>query len=129
VDALTGIITTVAGNGEPGFSGDGGVAVTAAVYFPYGVAIDKASNLFITDSYNHRIRKIAVGTGIITTVVGNGQGGIFGRFSGDNGPATEASLSFPHGIASDAGGNLFLADRFNNRIRAVRASTRSRRRP
>lgn len=129
VAAGAGIITTAAGNGEPVFSGDGQPATNVAVGFPYGIAVDKAGNLFIADSVNHRIRKVTAGTGIITTVVGNGQGGIFGAFSGDNGPATEASLSFPHGVALDAGGNLFLADRFNHRIRAVRSSTPSRRRP
>ncbi|HEY3129906.1 MAG TPA: IPT/TIG domain-containing protein [Acidobacteriota bacterium] len=129
VDAGSGIITTVAGNGTAGFSGDGGFATIASLSSPYGIAIDKAGNLFIADSGNHRLRKVIAGTGIVITVAGNGAGGGLGSFSGDNSPATGASLNFPHGLALDAAGNLFLADRFNNRIRAVRGSTPTRRRP
>src|SRR5262249_8874053 len=88
VDAATGIITTVAGNGSRGFSGDGGPATSAGLYGPEGVAIDEAGNLFIADNGNDRIRKVSTDTGIITTVAGNGitdQNG-FGTFSGDGGP-------------------------------------------
>ncbi|MEE8062232.1 MAG: HYR domain-containing protein, partial [Gemmatimonadales bacterium] len=110
----SGIITTVAGNGTVGFSGDGGPATTAALAFPSGVAVDAAGNLFIADQINQRIRKVDT-SGIITTVAGNGTLG----FSGDGGPATTAALANPLGVAVDAAGNLFIADSSNQRIRQV----------
>ena len=118
----SGIITTVAGNGTTGFSGDGGPASSAALSFPTGVAMDSAGNLFIVDySYyqedapdgNSRIRKMLL-SGIITTVAGNGTAG----FSGDGGPATSAALA-PIGVAVDAVGSLFIADYSANRLRRV----------
>jgi sugar lactone lactonase YvrE len=112
--ATNGIITTVAGNGKYGYSGDNGAATNASLYIPYGVAIDNNGSLFIVDYDNNRIRKVAT-NGIITTVAGNGTGG----YSGDNGAATNASLYFPGGVAIDNNGNLFIADRINNRIRKV----------
>src|SRR5205823_1064587 len=119
VAAATGIIMTVAGNGQPGFSGDGGPATAASLNFPISVAVDEDRNLYIADSLNHRIRKVASATGSITTVAGSGRFG----FSGDGGPATAASLWFPDGITLDSSGNLFIADTFNNRIRNVVAAT------
>ena len=113
VDA-TGTITTVAGSGEPGFSGDGGPAVEAQLAFPTGVALDGAGNLYIVDSVNHRIRKVD-SAGTITTVAGTGESG----FSGDGGPASEAQLSRPFGVAVDGAGNLYIADTGNRRIRKV----------
>ena len=113
------MITTVAGNGEEGFSGDGGPAAEASLSFPVWVAFDVEGNLFIPDYGNHRIRRVDVGTGIITTVAGNGEEG----FSGDGGPATEASFSSPLGVAVDAEGNLFIADEFNHRVRRVDADS------
>jgi uncharacterized protein (TIGR03437 family) len=115
VSAATGIITTVAGNGNYGFSGDNGPAVSAELYYPGGVAVDASGNLFIADNYNYRIRKVPA-SGIITTVAGNGTGG----FSGDGGQATSAELALV-GVAVDASGNLFIADAGNNRIRKVSA--------
>src|ERR1035441_5282526 len=93
-----GIITTVAGNGGPGFSGDGdgGPATSAPLYNPTGVAVDASGNLFIADSFNNRIWKVSA-SGIITTVAGNGNYG----FSGDGAPATSAQLSYPTGVAVD----------------------------
>jgi NHL repeat len=82
-----GTITTIAGNGNPGFSGDGGLATSASLNFPAGVAVDSAGNLFIADQYNQRIRMVSGGT--ITTEAGNGTA----EFSGDGGPATSASLN------------------------------------
>ena len=109
-------ITTVAGNGTQGFSGDGGPATSASFFDPDGVAVDTSGNLFIADTYNNRIRKVSASR-IITTVAGNGTQG----FSGDGGPATSASFFYPHSVAVDAAGNLFIADTFNNRIRKVSA--------
>jgi sugar lactone lactonase YvrE len=109
-----GIITTVAGNGIAGYSGDGGAATSAQLYHPYGVAVDAAGNLYIADTSNHRIRRVTPG-GIITTVAGNGIAG----YSGDGGAATSAQLSYPDGMAVDAAGNLYIADNGNRRIRRV----------
>ncbi|MEW6735800.1 MAG: IPT/TIG domain-containing protein [Acidobacteriota bacterium] len=119
VDANTGIVTTVAGNGIRGFSGDGGPAVNANLIFPSELAVDKQTgNIFIADIFNSRIRRIDVKTGIIDTVVGNGRS----AFSGDGGPATSAGID-PAGIVLDPNGNLFIADFVNNRIRRVDAHT------
>jgi sugar lactone lactonase YvrE len=123
IDARTGIITTVVGNGNAGFSGDGGPAINASlsiggIFASGGIALDRSGNLFIADTNNHRIRRVDARTGIITTVVGNGNAG----FSGDAGPAINASLSNPITITLDRTGNLFLAD-FNNVIRRVEAAS------
>ena len=106
LEALTGIISTVAGTGIYGFSGDGGLATNASLNSVESIATDSTGNLYIADSGNRRIRKVAAGTGIITTVAGNGTSG----FGGDGGQATNATLGERHGIAVDAAGNLFLAD-------------------
>jgi sugar lactone lactonase YvrE len=108
-----GVITTVAGNGTPGFSGDNGPATSARLSSPLSAAVDSAGNLYIADSGNSRIRKVS--NGVITTVAGNGTFG----FSGDNGPATSAQLSDIRGIAVDPAGNLYIADSGNSRIRKV----------
>jgi len=109
-----GVISTVAGTGDPSFSGDGGPAAYASLNLPTGVAVDAAGNLFIADNGNHRIRRVAP-DGIIGTGAGNGAPG----FSGDGGPAAAASLNVPRGVAVDAAGNLFIADTANQRIRRV----------
>ena len=113
----SGIITTVAGNGSSGFSGDGGAATNASLDGPYGVAVDSAGDLFIADAGDSRIRKVDA-SGIITTVAGNGSAG----FSGDGGAATNASLNGPYGVAVDGAGNLFIADTSDYRIRKVDTS-------
>ena len=114
--SANGIITTIAGTGTYGFSGDGGVATSAQLYEPSGVATDAAGNLYIADFGNNRIRKVS-DNGIITTIAGTGTSG----FSGDGGVATSAELNFPIGVATDAAGNLYIADTGNNRIRKVSA--------
>ena len=113
LNTTTGLMEAVAGIGAVGFDGDGGPATSAALAFPYGVAVDGGGNVLIADSGNHRIRRVAVGTGIITTVAGNGTRG----FSGNGGPATSAALANPYGVAVDGGGNVLIADSKNNRIR------------
>src|SRR5215204_7037725 len=100
-----GTITTVAGTGEPGFSGDGGPATKARLNVPFAVAVDREGNLYITDEGNYRIRKVDK-EGIITTFAGTGED----RHSGDGGPATSAQLRDPGGLAFDAAGNLYVAD-------------------
>lgn len=119
VDVITGIISTVAGNGVSSFGGDGGPAMSAKLSNPTSVAVDDTGNLFIADCYNNRIRKVSATTGIITTVAGNGTAG----FSGDGASATTAKLSNPIGIAVDRLGNLYIADPQNQRIRKVSVST------
>ncbi|MCI0625520.1 MAG: IPT/TIG domain-containing protein [Acidobacteria bacterium] len=111
-----GTITTVAGNGELGFSGDGGSATSARIHFPTGIMVDRAGNLFIADAGNNRIRKVSA-TGVISTIAGSGTAG----FSGDFGPATSAQLHRPTDLAIDRAGNLFIADSSNHRIRKVSA--------
>ena len=109
-----GTITTIAGTGESGFSGDGGPAVRSQLYFPTGVALDGAGNLYIGDLYNHRIRKVD-SRGTITTIAGTGESG----FSGDGGPAIAAQFNSPTGVALDGAGNLYIGDLYNHRIRKV----------
>ena len=116
VDA-SGTITTVAGNGVRGYSGDGGPAVQAQLNFPRGVAVDGAGNLYVADNGNDRIRRIDA-SGTITTIAGNGVPG----YSGDGGPAVQAQLAVPSAVALDGNGNLYIADQYNNRIRRVDAS-------
>ena len=114
VDAATGIITTVAGTGDRGFSGDGGLA-TGAGLDPVDVAVDRAGNLLIADSSNHRVRRVDAATGVMATVAGTGEDG----HSGDGGLATSAILGFPQGVAIDGNGNLLVADGRSHRIRMV----------
>ena len=113
----SGTITKIAGTVGGGFSGDGAAAVNAQINFPYGVALDGSGNLYIADSTNNRIRKVD-STGTITTVAGTGVGG----FSGDGGPAVNAQLNFPYGVALDGAGNLYIVDAYNHRIRKVDSS-------
>jgi hypothetical protein len=110
----SGIITTVAGNGTAGYTGDGGPATSASLYYPVGVAVDGAGNIYISDSGNYRIRKVNT-SGVITTVAGNGYWG----YTGDGGPATAASLWAPKGVAVDGAGNIYISDYFHHSIRKV----------
>jgi uncharacterized protein (TIGR03437 family) len=117
--AANGVITVVAGNGLSSGGGDGGLATGASLAYPAGLAFDSSGNLYIVDNYNSNVRKVDT-SGIITTVAG---GGGAGGFAGDGGPATKALLANPAGIAVDKSDNLYIADRLNQRIRMVAAST------
>ncbi|HPA45804.1 MAG TPA: S8 family serine peptidase [bacterium] len=107
-------VYTIAGNGQDSFSGDGGPAIQSTLSFPYDVAVDATGCIYISDSGNARIRKVNL-SGIITTIVGTGAE----DYSGDGGPATQATLNTPFGIHVDSSGNLYIADTFNHAIRKV----------
>jgi sugar lactone lactonase YvrE len=113
-----GIISTVAGIGTPGYSGDGGLATAAQLNNPYGVAVDNAGNIYIADYSNVCVRKVSATTGIITTIAGTGIAG----YSGDGGLAVNAELNFPQGVAVDASNNIFICDQLNNAIRKINTS-------
>ncbi len=113
----SGIITTIAGNGSAGYSGDGGPATAADLSDPFGTAIDAAGNVYIADYTNNRIRMVNT-SGIISTFAGNGTP----AYGGDGGPATAASIYDATGICFDPAGNLYIADYYNNRIRMVNTS-------
>ena len=115
----TGIVTTVAGSGAAGYSGDGGPAINAALNGPFATAVDRSGNLYIADTGNNVVRKVTAATGIIATVAGNGSAG----YSGDGGPAASAELNLPTGVAVDGSGNLYIADLQNNAVRKVAAAT------
>ena len=108
------VMTTIAGNGTQGYSGDGGPAIEARLNVPSGVTIDASGNLYIVDTQNHRIRKVDT-NGIITTVAGNGTAG----YGGDGGPATQARLYYPYGVAVDVSVTFTSRISSNHRIRKV----------
>ena len=112
-----GTITTIAGTGTAGFSGDGGPAVDAMINYPRSIAFDPAGRLVFVDTRNARVRRVD-GSGVISTIVGDGVGG----FGGDGGPATAAHLNVPYGVAYDRAGVLYIADSSNYRVRAVEPS-------
>ncbi|MDA1127414.1 MAG: hypothetical protein O2913_01795 [Chloroflexi bacterium] len=109
-----GIMSTLAGNGERGYEGDGGPALTATWGSPKAIRCDSGDNIVVVDTENHAIRRIDAATGIVTTIAGGRLGG-----EGDGGPATEAALDRPHGCGIDAQGNIFVADSNNHRVRVV----------
>ncbi len=113
--AADGKISTYAGNGQRGHSGDGGPATEAALNEPYEMAWDKAGNLFFVERLNHLVRRVDAQSGVITTVAGRGQAG----FGGDGGPAKEAQFNQPHSLAFDAAGDLHVCDTLNHRIRKI----------
>jgi DNA-binding beta-propeller fold protein YncE len=109
------IITTAVGTGERGFSGDDGPAERAVLNGPFDVGFDADGNLYFSDTFNHRIRRVDARTGIITTCAGSGEVG----YAGDGGPAIRARLNEPYGIAIDKGANVYIADRHNHCVRRV----------
>ena len=113
VDA-NGVMSTFAGTGEPGYTGDGGPALTATWGAPKAMRCDNHDNLIVVDTENNAVRSIDVKTGIVTTVAGGHQGG-----DGDGGNATDAGLERPHGLGIDRQGNLYIADGINRRVRVV----------
>ena len=116
VDARSNVITTVAGRGEAGYSGDGGPAIRARFNEPYGIVVDRDANVYVADRHNHCVRRIDGATGIVTTFAGNGASG----FGGDGGAASHAGMVEPNGLALDAGqSRLFIADVADHRVRVV----------
>lgn len=115
VERGSGIIATVAGTGQPGYSGDGGSALTAELHSPYGIALDAANNLYIVDRLNACIRLVEAASGIIRTIAGTGQPG----FAGDGGPASQAQLQEPNDLVLDGHGRLFVADVRDHRVRMI----------
>ena len=120
VTASTHDISTVAGNGTAGYSGDGGLATSAELTDPFGIAVDSSDDLFIADTGNNRVRKVTASSKDISTLAGNGTAGD----SGDGGLASSAEVDQPGGVALDSHGNLFIADYDNNRVREFTASTK-----
>lgn len=114
-----GVITTVAGTGKKGYSGDGGLALSATLNEPYEVRFDRQGNLFFVERLNHIVRRVDANTKRIATVAGDGQAG----FAGDGGPAVNARLNQPHSIQFDAQGDLYICDILNHRIRKVALKT------
>src|SRR4029077_12361563 len=109
------IITTAVGTGERGFGGDGGPAARAQLNGPFDVGFDAGGNLYFSDTFNHRIRRVDRHTGTIATIAGSGEAG----YSGDGGPAAQARLNEPYGIAVDKAGNVYAADRHNHGVRRI----------
>jgi hypothetical protein len=119
IAAATGVMTTVAGDGVVGYGGDGGAATSARLSMPVNVAVNSLDDVFIADRDNHRIRRVAAATGVITTIAGNGVPG----FAGDGAAATSSSLHAPHGMVFTPQGDLVIADLINHRVRMIAAGT------
>jgi sugar lactone lactonase YvrE len=119
IDISTGLISTIAGNGTGAYNGDGVLATAAEINQPSALNFDPAGDLYFTDRGNNRVRKITKGTGIISTIAGNGTAG----YNGDGIAATTAELSSPNEVSFDASGNIYIADWFNHRVRKVNITT------
>ena len=116
-----GIISTIAGNGMAGYSGDGGPAILASFNLPHEIRFDRAGDLFIVDMNNHAVRKVNLKTGTISTLAGTGKPG----YSGDGGPATKAQFDKPHSIQFGPDGNLYVCDIGNHVIRRIDMETQT----
>ena len=112
-------ITTAVGTGERGFAGDGGPAARALLNGPFDIGFDPAGNLYFSDTFNHRIRRIDARSGLISTIAGSGEAG----YGGDGGPAVSAAFNEPYGIAVDRDGNMYVADRHNHCVRRIDAAS------
>lgn len=123
VNSATGMITTIAGNGSYGYSGNNGPATAATIAQPAQLAFDASGNLYFVDFGNSVVEKVNLSTGTIAAVAGNGTSGDGTKMLGEGGPATKAQLAQPQGVVLDAAGNLFIADSNNQRVREVAAST------
>ncbi len=119
IDAPTGQLTKFAGTGTPGFGGDGGPALAAQLQGPGRLALDSRGGLLIADRDAHRVRRVDLASGVITTLAGSGKAG----FRGDKGPAVKAQLNEPRDVALDAAGNVYIADYGNNRVRRIDAAS------
>ena len=119
VDAATGIISTYAGNGIEGYSGDGGPATAAGLAVPHAARFDTRGNLLIADTHSNRVRRVDVATGVITTIAGTGEKG----YSGDGGPAVQARLNGPLSVVADETDNIYIIDCDNARLRRVDAAS------
>ena len=119
IDAVTAIITTYAGNGTEGFSGDGGPAPAAGLAVPHAARFDSGGNLFIADTRCHRVRRVDAETGLISTVAGTGEAG----YAGDGGPAHRARLNGPLSVAADSEDNIYIVDCENARVRRIDAAS------
>jgi YD repeat-containing protein len=113
--ASTGIISTVAGNGNAGYNGDGGSGTSAELNYPQNVAVDGSGNIYIADTNNNVIRQVSAYTGFISTWAGNGTQG----YTGDGGAATSAELNYPEDVAVDGSGNIYIADTNMNRLTMI----------
>ncbi len=111
-----GAVTTIAGTGDVGYAGDGGLGIDAQLNYPEDLEIGPDGNLYFADTDNNCVRMIDLTTGVITTVAGTGVKG----YSGDGGPAVQATLTRPFGVAFDGNGDLYVSDTFNSRIRKVK---------
>ena len=119
ITLITGLISTIAGTGSPGFNSDNIAAVHALLFSPMGLAIDHFGNVYIADQDNNRVRKVTMSTGEISTVAGTGVAG----FNGDDIDAMDAQLHYPVGVCVDWEENMYIVDQSNNRIRYVAATT------
>ena len=119
MSSQAGRISTVAGTGERGYSGDGGQATTALMSEPFMCAFDAAGNLYVAEAMNHCVRRIDRSSGVIRTIAGTGQEG----YSGDGGPATEATFNQPYSLQVDTNGDVYVVDRLNYVIRRIDSAT------
>jgi DNA-binding beta-propeller fold protein YncE len=119
IDIGTGVMTTIAGNGEGVTNADSGPATSIGIGFPFHALADPDGNLLFSDPHNCRIRRLVVSTGVLSTIAGSGVCG----FGGDGGPARQAQLRWPHGLAVDSAGDMYVAEMGNHRVRVISAST------